>query len=98
MTVSTFAVMSVGIPSAHERFHMNSIEELSKKDREYFMKMVDESVMESDMDKELKEGFNYLDELAYKQKISFYDLILQIYEKHELEERIKEWRKEKGID
>ena len=58
--------------------------------------MVDESVIESTMDSELKEGFRYLDEMAFKQGISFYDLILQIYELEELKDSIDVWKKKNG--
>jgi len=71
------------------------LEELTEDQKIYWMKMVDESVMQSTMDPELREGFAYLDELAYKKKISFYDVVLEIYEKSEMEFRINEWKKEK---
>lgn len=59
--------------------------------------MVDESVMESDIDPELKEGFEYLDKQAFEYGISFYDIIVQMYEKEEINDRIDDWKKEKGF-
>ena len=75
---------------------MITVEDLTEEQRKYWMQMVDESVMESTMDPELREGFVMLDELAYIKKISFYDMILEMYDDREVDFRINEWKKEKG--
>ncbi len=92
-----FVMKSVEIGRGRLKKYMTTIEDLPEDQRKHFCQMVDESVMESDMDPELKEGFMYLDEQAFALGISFYDLILQMYEKEELKDRINEWKKEKGF-
>jgi len=90
-------VMNVGIPPAHGKEYLAGVDELPEDQQIYFRRMVDESVLESEYDPELKEGFAYLDKLALKRKITFYDLILELYELSELQERIDEWKKAKGL-
>lgn len=93
---NTSAVMSVETSSGRKKMH--TISDLSKEQRKFFCKMVDECVLDlDDNDEELKDGFRYLDELALHKNMSFYDLILQLYEMSEINERIEEWKKEKGF-
>ena len=70
------------------------LDELNIEQRTFFCKMVDESVMEADTDPELKECFNFLDELCIKQDITFYEVIFDIYELSELKKRIDELEEE----
>lgn len=70
--------------------------ELTKDDRKIWMELVDEVVLTSDKDKELKEGLHFLDEEALHRKIDIYDMILKLYEKDELDKKIRDWKKAKG--
>lgn len=75
---------------------MTLVDDLTKEQQKHFCAMVDECILQNGGDDELKEGFRYLDELANYLGISFYDMVLQTYEKDELDHRIDEWRKDKG--
>lgn len=75
---------------------MNHIDDLPEKVQTYFREMVDECFLENQSDPELKEGFDILDAMSRKQKISIYDLVLQLYEEDEFYIRINEWKKSKG--
>ena len=89
-----FAVMSVEIREDRRKKVMTTIEDLTEKQRKAFCDMIDGIVMNLDYDPELKEGFKYLNDLAFHRKISLYDLLLEVYEKTEVEDRLDE---EKGF-
>jgi len=77
---------------------LTTIEDLTEDIRVQFCDMIDDIILSSDTDPELKEGFNYLDKIALTNNMTFYNLILQMYEESELEDRVKDWLKKKGID
>ena len=57
--------------------------------------MVDECILENSEIPEMREGLVYLDELALNQKISIYDLLLNLYTVVEAIQAIDEWEKDK---
>lgn len=75
---------------------MTTINDLTEKQRRDFCDMIDDLVLNrAPEDTELREGFEYLDEQAFYYNISFYDIILQIYEQEELKELIKKWNSDR---
>lgn len=97
MTVIIFAVMNVGTQKERRKKVMTTIDELPEKQRKDFCDMIDVIVMNLDKDPELKEGFKFLNDLAYNRKISLYDLLLEVYEISELEDRLDDWEEKKDI-
>lgn len=91
-----FVVMNAGIQKGSGKNCMN-ITDLTEDQQKHFCLMVDECVLGSEGDRELREGFKFMDELALKKGITFYDLLLQLYEKNEIAMRIEQWKEEKGI-
>ncbi len=72
-------------------------DKLSEEIKKDFCELIDEAILGSGEDKELMEGFRTLDELAKGMRVSFYDLLLELYEKEEIEMRVNLWKKEKDI-
>ena len=62
----------------------------------FFNKMVDELIEFSEYDPELKEGIKWLDEQAQKKGISFYEMIFQVLQKHDINEKAKDWLRGKN--
>jgi len=60
-----------------------------------FTKLVDEFVILSDDDPELKDGLSFLDKEAHKRGITFYDMMYEVFLKHDQNKRVKEWMKDK---
>ena len=74
---------------------MISLDDLTEEQASHFKKMVDECILENSEIPEMREGLVYLDELALNQKISIYDLLLNLYTVVEAIEAIDEWEKDK---
>jgi hypothetical protein len=87
-----FAVRNVGI---NKGLKMISLNDLTEEQASHFKKMVDECILENSEIPEMREGLVYLDELALNQKISIYDLLLNLYTVVEAIEAIDEWEKDK---
>lgn len=87
-----FVVTNVEIQKDHGNQILTSIKDLSEQQRLDFCVMIDELILDSDGDDELKEGLEYLDKQAFYYDISFYDLILHLYEEAEIKAHIKDWR------
>lgn len=75
---------------------MAIIDDLDKNQLKYFYEMIDESIICDEMDVETRDGYRYLDEMSRLLKISFYDMVLQLYEKDEVVKHIGTWKKIKG--
>lgn len=63
----------------------------------HFCNMVDEMILMSDEDSELKDGLNYIENKARKYHISIYDMVYKILGEHQANLRIQAWKKEKGL-
>lgn len=59
---------------------------------EEFDTMIDDLVLFSDEDPELKEGLRWIDEQAKQNGISFYEQVRRILGKYDSEQRVKAWR------
>ena len=57
----------------------------------FFTKMVDELVEFSEHDPELSDGLKWLDGVAQKKGLSFYDMVYQVLYKHDVNSKAKEW-------
>ena len=68
------------------------------KDNTFFNKMVDDLVEFSEHDPELKDGIKWLDSMAIKKGISFYDMVDQILYKHDVNNKAKEWLTSKTFE
>jgi len=62
----------------------------------FFTKMVDELVDFSEYDPELADGIRWLDEQAQKEGISFYDKVFAVLYRHDVNEKAKEWLRDKN--
>ena len=74
---------------------MVKVSELTDKQIKNWRKLVDELILDSDGDKPLKEGLHYLDNEARRRKVDIYDMMLQLYDKAVLEEKLEDYQKEK---
>ena len=74
---------------------MISLDDLTEEQASHFKKMVDECILENSEIPEMRDGLVYLDELALNQKISIYDLLLNLYTVVEAIQAIDEWEKDK---
>ena len=80
----------------HRNQILTTIDDLTESQRKDFCEMVDDLILNmADNDDELKEGLEYLDEQAFHYNMSFYNLILQIYDKEELNEQLRRWNDDK---
>lgn len=61
----------------------------------YFTKMADDLVEYSQFDTELADGIRWIDVLARKKGISFYDQLYEILYTHEINEKARRWMNEK---
>ena len=68
-------MMNVGQSKYHRMSHMVRIEDLPTDLQKMFCGIVDDCVEASEWDKDLKEGFEYLDKKAWEERISIYELI-----------------------
>ncbi len=64
-------------------------------DYSFFTKMVDELVEYSDYDNELKDGIQWLDKLAQKRGISFYDAVFEVLYTSKTKHDAKKWLNER---
>ena len=53
--------------------------------------MVDDLVVFSEYDAELKDGIKYLDIEARKKGVSFYDMVFNILYQHDINKKANEW-------
>ena len=60
---------------------------------ESFQKMVDDVVEFSQYDLELADGLRWLDRLAQKESVSFYEKVYEVLYKHDSKEKAKAWMK-----
>mgnify|MGYP001573927907 CR=1 FL=1 len=60
-----------------------------------FRKMIDEIIAMAEHDPELKEGIQWLDKIAIKNGMSFYDIIFKVLMKHDREISAKKWLEDK---
>jgi len=61
------------------------------KQDDFFKKLVDHLVEFGEHDPELKEGMKWLDRLAQKEGVSFYDKVYEVLYKHDSTNRAKKW-------
>jgi hypothetical protein len=87
-----FVVRNVGI---NKGLKMISLDDLTEEQASHFKKMADECILENSEIPEMRDGLVYLDELALNQKISIYDLLLNLYTVVEAIQAIDEWEKDK---
>jgi len=59
----------------------------------FFTKMVDELIISSDYDNELADNIKWLDGQAQKRGISFYDMVDQLLNRHDINSKAKTWMK-----
>ena len=60
-----------------------------------FRHMVDDVVEFSQYDLELADGLRWLDKLAQKESVSFYEKVYEVLYKHDVNDKAKEWLKTK---
>ena len=92
MVVIIFAVRNVGI---NKGMKMISLDDLTDQQASQFKTMVDECILENSEIPEMREGLAYIDDLAQDQKISIYDLLLNLYTIVEAVDAIDECEKDK---
>ena len=73
---------------------MISLDDLTPEQAKTFKLMVDECILENSEKPEMKEGLAYIDELANDQKMSIYDLLLNLYTVIEAVEAIDKYENE----
>jgi len=73
---------------------MISLDDLTPEQAKTFKLMVDECILENSEKPEMKEGLAYIDELANDQKMSIYDLLLNLYTVIEAVEAIDKYEDE----
>ena len=92
MVETTFAVRNA---ETSKGLKMISLDDLSEEQATHFKKMVDECILENSEIPEMREGLAYIDDLAQDQKISIYDLLLNLFTIVEAVDAIDEWEKDK---
>lgn len=97
MMGNTTVVMNVGQKQGmQKRDPLTRIEDLPEDKAKEFCGMVDTIVMSLDEDPELKEAFKFLNDMALQKKITIYDMLLEVYETQELDDRLDDWRAKKS--
>jgi len=81
-------MMNVVISAERGTKILVKVSELTEGDMKHWMELVDEVVLNSDGDNELKEGLHFLDKEASHRQINIYDMILKLYEKDEFDKKI----------
>jgi len=66
------------------------------KQDEFFNKLVDELVEFGEYDKELADGLKWLDRVAQKEGVSFYDKVYEVLYKHDTRTRAKKWLRDRN--
>jgi len=56
-----------------------------------FTKMVDKMVLLAKYDPELEEGIKWLDHMAQKRHVSFYDMVFEVLYRKDTVDRAKKW-------
>ena len=92
MVETIFAVRNA---ETNKGLKMISLDDLSEEQASHFKTMVDECILENSEIPEMREGLAYIDDLAQDQKISIYDLLLNLYTIVEAVDAIDEWEKDK---
>ena len=64
--------------------------------KDFFKKLVDQLVVLSEYDPELKEGLQWVDKQARERDISFYDMMISILQSHDARQRAKEWMRNRN--
>ena len=72
--------------------------ELTAEQNKCWVDMIDEIILTSDGNKELKEGLKFFDAQALHQKITIYEVLLMLYPKDYLDEIIQAWKNKKTIE
>lgn len=62
----------------------------------FFTKMVDDLVQFSEYDNELKEGIQWLDRLAQKEGVSFYDKVFDVLYRHDVNTKARNWLRDRN--
>ena len=62
----------------------------------FFRKMVDELVEYSQYDPVLADGIKWLDGVAFKKGISFYDAVFDVLYRHDVNFKAQTWLKDRG--
>lgn len=62
-----------------------------KKVDNIFTKVVDELVLLSETDTELANGIKWVDKMAQKKGVTFYDMVFEVLYKHDVKSKAKEW-------
>ena len=60
----------------------------------FFTNMVDELIDFSEHDPELKDGIKWLDMKSKEKEISFYDMVFEVLQKHDIAVKAKAWSDE----
>lgn len=60
----------------------------------FFTNMVDELIDFSEHDPELKDGIIWLDMKSKEKEISFYDMVFEVLQKHDIAVKAKAWSDE----
>ena len=74
---------------------MISLDDLTEEQEKNFKLLVDNCILENSEIPEMKEGLAFIDEMAHDQKISIYDLLLNLYTVIEAIQAIDKWEKDK---
>ena len=60
-------------------------------DNSFYTKMVDDLILFAEHDEELSDGIKWLDGEAGKRGITFYEMVLEVLQKHDTTVRAKKW-------
>lgn len=71
------------------------IEDLTPEHQKLFKDMIDEIILFGEEDRELMEGFRMMGVESHRRAITVYDLILEAYTKHEIEQTVKKWNEDR---
>ena len=74
---------------------MISLDDLTEEQEKNFKLLVDNCILENSEIPEMKEGLAFINEMAHEQKISIYDLLLNLYTVIEAIQAIDKWEKDK---
>jgi len=74
---------------------MISLDDLTEEQEKNFKLLVDNCILENSEIPEMKEGLAFINEMAHDQKISIYDLLLNLYTVIEAIQAIDKWEKDK---
>ena len=66
--------------------------------KDHFERMIDEIVIFSEHDPTLAESIKFIDEEAFKEGITFYDMIAKMMEMPGAEQRAEDWLRKRNDD